>query len=260
MEYTNLLVEVEQELATVTINRPKALNALNRETLLELQQAFSALEQDAVVKVIILTGAGEKAFVAGADISAMQALDVLQARSLALLGQTVLSAIENLDKPVIAAVNGFALGGGCELAMACDIRLAGEKARFGLPEVSLGVIPGFAGTQRLARLIGKGRAKELVFTGDMIDAQEAWRLGLVNKVLPQEELLAAARKMAHKIASRGPIAVRLSKEAINEGLEMDLDRASAFEADQFALCFTSADQKEGMQAFLEKRPADFKGC
>jgi enoyl-CoA hydratase len=260
MEYTNLLVEVEQELATVTINRPKALNALNRETLLELQQAFSALEQDAVVKVIILTGAGEKAFVAGADISAIQALDVLQARSLALLGQTVLSAIENLDKPVIAAVNGFALGGGCELAMACDIRLAGEKARFGLPEVSLGVIPGFAGTQRLARLIGKGRGKELVFTGDMIDAQEAWRLGLVNKVLPQEELLAAARKMAHKIASRGQIAVRLSKEAINEGLEMDLDRASAFEADQFALCFTSADQKEGMQAFLEKRPADFKGC
>jgi enoyl-CoA hydratase len=260
MDYTYLLVAIEQELATVTINRPKALNALNLDTIQELQLAFTTLEQDATVKVIILTGAGEKAFVAGADIAQMQTMNPLAARSFAKTGQAVLAIIENLSKPVIAAVNGFALGGGCELAMACDIRLASENAKFGQPEVNLGVIPGFAGTQRLSRLIGKGRAKELVFTGDMIDAQEAWRLGLVNKVLPQEELLAAARKMAHKIASRGQIAVRLSKEAINEGLEMDLDRASAFEADQFALCFTSADQKEGMQAFLEKRPADFKGC
>ncbi|NOR50413.1 MAG: crotonase [Desulfuromonadales bacterium] len=260
MEYTNLLVDIEQGLATVTTNRPKALNALNQETVQELQHAFSALEQDDAVQVVLLTGAGEKAFVAGADIALMQAMEPMQARAFALAGQVALSLIENLSKPVIAVVNGFALGGGCELAMACDIRLAGEKAKFGLPEVSLGVIPGFAGTQRLARLIGKGRAKEMVFTGDMIDAQEAWRLGLVNKVLPQDELLDAARKMANKIASQGPVAVRLSKEAINAGLEMDLDRASAYEADQFALCFTSADQKEGMQAFLEKRPANFKGC
>ena len=260
MEYTNLLVEIEQGLATVTINRPKALNALNPETINELRQAFTGLEQDATVQVVLLTGSGEKAFVAGADIAAMQEMTPIAARTFALEGQATMSIIENLSKPVIAVVNGFALGGGCELAMACDIRVAGEKAKFGQPEVGLGVIPGFAGTQRLARLIGKGRAKELVFTGDMVDAQEAWRLGLVNKVLPQDELLAAARKMASKIASQGPVAVRLSKEAINEGLEMDLDRASAFEADQFALCFTSADQMEGMQAFLEKRPADFKGC
>lgn len=260
MEYKNLLVEIEQGLATVTISRPKALNALNPETVQELEHAFSGLDQDSGVQVILLTGAGEKAFVAGADIAAMQEMTPIQARTFSQAGHTAFNLIENLSKPVIAVVNGFALGGGCELAMACDIRLAGEKAKFGLPEVSLGVIPGFAGTQRLARLIGKGRAKELVFTADMIDAQEAWRLGLVNKVLPQDELLAAARKMAEKIASRGPVAVRLGKEAVNGGMEMDLDRACAYEADQFALCFTTADQREGMQAFLEKRPADFKGC
>jgi enoyl-CoA hydratase len=260
MTYDNLLVDVEQGLATITINRPKALNALNRETLEELFQAFSAVDNDAEVKVVILTGAGEKAFVAGADISQMQSLDALQARSFAQFGQMVLRTIENLSKPVIAAVNGFALGGGCELAMACDIRLASDNAKFGQPEVNLGVIPGFAGTQRLSRLIGKGRAKELVFTGDMIGAEEACRLGLVNKVLDQDHLLEAARKMAQKIASKGPLAVHLSKEIIDKGLEMDLDKASAYEAELFALCFASSDQKEGMQAFLDKRAAEFKGC
>ncbi len=260
MDYTNLLVDIDEGLATVTVNRPKALNALNRDTLQDLQQAFDALEKDAEVKVIILIGAGEKAFVAGADIAKMQEMNDLEARSFILLGQQVMTTIENSSKPVIAAVNGFALGGGCELAMACDIRLAAENAKFGLPEVNLGVIPGFAGTQRLARLVGKGRAKELVFTGDMIDAQEALRLGLVNKVVAPEQLLETTLKMARKIAGKGPVAVRLSKDAINRGLEMDLDRASAYEAELFARCFASADRKEGIQAFLEKRSADFKGC
>ena len=260
MDYTNLLIDIDEGLATVTVNRPKALNALNRETLQELQQAFDVLEQDAAVKVIILTGAGEKAFVAGADIAQMQEMNALEGRAFALLGQRVMTTIETSSKPVIAAVNGFALGGGCELAMACDIRLASENAKFGQPEVNLGVIPGFAGTQRLARLIGKGRAKELIFTGDMIDAQEAYRLGLVNKLLPQDQLLEAAQKMARKIASKGPVAVSLCKEAINKGLEMDLDKAGSYEAELFALCFATADLKEGMLAFLEKRAADFKGC
>jgi enoyl-CoA hydratase len=260
MEYANLLVSIDGTIATVTVNRPKALNALNRETHQDLQRAFDALEQDVAVKVIILTGAGKKAFVAGADIAQMQPLNALEGRAFAQLGQKVFKTIEDSSKPVIAAVNGFALGGGCELAMACDIRLASENAKFGQPEVNLGVIPGFAGTQRLARLIGKGRAKELIFTGDMIDAQEAYRLGLINKVLPQEQLLEAAQKMAMKIASKGSIAVSLSKDAINKGLEMDLDKASAYEAELFGLCFATADLKEGMLAFLEKRAANFKGC
>ena len=260
MTYANLLINVADGIAQVMINRPKALNALNSETIAELQQAFFALEQDALVEVIILTGSGNKSFVAGADISQMQEMNPLEAREFAKRGQEALKTIENLSKPVIAAVNGFALGGGCELAMACDIRLASDNAKFGQPEVNLGVIPGFAGTQRLSRLIGKGRAKELVYTGDTIDATEAFRIGLVNKVVAQGQLLEATRKMAAKIASKGPVAVRLSKEAIDKGLEMDLDKASAYEAELFALCFASADQKEGMLAFLEKRPADFKGC
>ena len=260
MTYANLLLDVADGIAQVTINRPKALNALNSQTITELQQVFNALEQDSSVEVIILTGSGEKSFVAGADISQMQEMNALEARDFARMGQGMLKVIENHSKPVIAAVNGFALGGGCELAMACDIRLASDNAKFGQPEVNLGVIPGFAGTQRLSRLIGKGRAKELVFTGDTIDASEAYRLGLVNKVVSQEQLLEAARKMAAKIAGKGPVAIRLSKEAIDKGLDMDLDRASAYEAELFALCFASADQKEGMLAFLEKRPADFRGC
>jgi enoyl-CoA hydratase len=260
MEFNNLLVEKSDGIATVTVHRPRALNALNSETLHELLACFEGLEADASVRAVILTGAGEKAFVAGADIAAMKDLDVVAARNFALLGHQVMHLIEHLSKPVIAAVNGFALGGGCELALACDIRLAGDNARFGQPEVNLGVIPGFGGTQRLPRLIGKGRAKELLFTGDMIDAGEALRLGLVNRVVPPGELLGAARDLATKIAGKGAFAVALCKEAVNNGLEMDIDKACRFEADHFALCFATADQKEGMGAFLEKRPAVFSGC
>ncbi len=259
MTFENLLYEVVDGIATVTVNRPKALNALNAATLQELIDCFAAIADDASVKVVILTGGGEKAFVAGADIAEMQALDAVAARHFARLGHRLAAAIEQLPKPVIAAVNGYALGGGCELALCCDIRLAAENARFGQPEVNLGVIPGFGGTQRLARLIGKGRASELVMTGDMIDAAEAYRIGLVNRVLPADELMAAARKMAGKIAGKGQLAVGFAKAALRDGLEMDLDRACNLEADLFGLCFATADQKEGMLAFLEKRPAKFEG-
>ena len=260
MQFDNLLLEIADGIAVLTINRPKALNAMNAAVLAELGCAFTALNGDSAVGCIILTGAGEKAFVAGADIAAMQPLDAVAARDFALLGHRVMQLIEKGPKPVIAAVNGFALGGGCELAMGCDLRIAGDNAKFRQPEVNLGVIPGFGGTQRLARLVGKGRALELVLTGDMIDAQEAWRIGLVNKVFPQAELLNEAKKLARKILAKGPLAVRLSKEAVCNGLEMDLDRACAYEADLFGFCFATADQKEGMQAFLEKRPARFTGC
>ena len=259
MEFTNLLLDKADGIATVTINRPKSLNALNAETLRELQTVFAHLAEAPEVGVVILTGAGEKAFVAGADIAAMQPLDAVAARDFARLGHAVLHAIEKGPKPVIAAVNGFALGGGCELAMACDLRFAADTAKFGQPEVNLGVIPGFGGTQRLARLVGKGRALELVLSGAMIDAAEAWRIGLVNRVLPQAELLGAARALAATILAKGPLAVRLAKEAVTAGLEMDLDRACAREADLFGLGLATSDQKEGMAAFLEKRPARFKG-
>jgi len=259
MDFQNLLLDKGDGIATVTVNRPKALNALNEETLKELLCCFEGLEIDTDVKAVILTGAGEKAFVAGADIAFMKEMDAVAARSFALLGQKVMNTIEHLSKPVIAAVGGFALGGGCELALACDIRLAGDNARFGQPEVNLGVIPGFAGTQRLPRLIGKGRAKELLFTGDMIDAAEAFRLGLANRVVPRAELAAAARELAAKIAGKGSIAIALCKDAVDNGLEMESDKACRYEADQFALCFATADQKEGMGAFLEKRPAHFQG-
>ncbi len=259
MTFENLLYECHDGIATVTVNRPKALNALNQATLKELLCLFAEIRDDDSVKIVILTGAGEKAFVAGADIAEMQSIDAATGRQFALLGHQLAATIETLPKPVIAAVNGFALGGGCELALCCDIRLASETARFGQPEVNLGVIPGFGGTQRLPRLIGKGRACELLMTGDMIDASEAHRIGLVNKVLPAEDLLAAATKMATKIASKGPVAVSLVKSALHDGLESDLARACAHEADLFGLCFATADQKEGMLAFLEKRPAKFEG-
>ncbi len=260
MEFKNLLVEINEGVGVVTINRPHALNALNADTIQELFHAFTAMETNSEVKAVILTGAGSKAFVAGADIAEMLGLDPITAREFAFSGQKMLNTIEKLSKPVIAAVGGFALGGGCELAMACDIRLASENAKFGQPEINLGTLPGFAGSQRLPRLIGKGLAKELIFTGDIIDAKEAHRIGLVNKVVARDHLLAIAMEMAKKIAAKGALAVRFCKEAINNGLEMEIDKACAYEADLFALSFATEDRAEGMQAFLEKRTANFKGC
>ena len=256
--YRYLLLEIEAGIATLTINRPQALNAMTRELLEELGTAFSRLQEDPSVRVILLTGSGEKAFVAGADIAAMAGFSPLEARELALLGQRTLAAIETCPLPVIAVVNGFALGGGCELAMACDIRLAADTARLGQPEINLGIIPGFAGSQRLPRLVGKGRALELLLSGEMIGAAEAWRIGLVNRVLPAAELMAEARRLAALLAGKGRTALRLCKAAVQDGLEMDLARGAAYEADLFGLCFADSDQKEGMQAFLEKRPPRFR--
>ncbi|MBP2653506.1 MAG: Crotonyl-CoA hydratase [Firmicutes bacterium] len=258
-EYSNLLFANENGIGLITINRPKVLNALNSDTLRELDSLIDAIAADGEVKVVIITGSGEKAFVAGADIAAMQPYAPLEGRSFAKYGQAVFNKLENLPQPVIAAVNGFALGGGCELVMACDIRIAAENAKFGQPEVSLGITPGFGGTQRLPRLIGKGRAKELLFTGDTIDANEAYRLGLVNRVVPREELMDAAKAMAEKIASRAPRAVELCKVAVNEGLDTDIESAVAYEAEVFGLCFATNDQKEGMTAFIEKRKVGFTG-
>ena len=258
MEFSNILVVKEEAVATVTINRPKALNALNRDTLLELQEFFKDVAEDRSVRVVIITGAGEKAFVAGADIAFMQALEPVAGKAFGKLGHGVLRSIENLPQPVIAAINGFALGGGCELALACDIRIAASNAKFGQPEVNLGIIPGFGGTQRLPRVVGKGMANELILTGNIIDAEEACRIGLVNRVISQESLMGECRALALKIATRGPGAVRLCKEAVNNGMEMDLNRACTYESDLFAQCFSSADQKEGMGAFLEKRAPIFQ--
>ncbi len=255
----NVLFEREGGIATITINRPKALNALNIDTLKEIHQCFLEMEGDASVQAVILTGSGDKAFVAGADIASMLDIDPYEARKFGNFGHQVLQTIEQFPRPVIAAINGFALGGGCELSMACDIRVASDTAKFGQPEVNLGVIPGFGGTQRLPRLVGKGRALELLYTGDIIDAEEAYRIGLVNKVVAPEQLLTVCKKMAGKIGSKGPLAIALCKEAVNNGMEMDIGRACQHEIDLFGLCFASSEQKEGMRAFIEKRPANFKG-
>ncbi len=260
MNFANLLYENQDGIGLITMNRPKALNALNRETLEELNQLVDALAKDPSVQVVILTGSGEKAFVAGADITQMQSMSAIEGRNFGKLGQAVFNKIENLPQPVIAAVNGFALGGGCELAMACDIRIASEKAKFGQPEVTLGITPGFGGTQRLPRLVGKGRAKQLLYTADTIDAQEAFRIGLVNEIASAESLMAAARAMALKIQLRAPVAVQLCKAAVNEGMDTDLETGTAYEAEVFGLCFATNDQKEGMAAFAEKRKAQFAGA
>ncbi|MBE0586035.1 MAG: enoyl-CoA hydratase/isomerase family protein [Desulfofustis sp.] len=257
MQMNNLICELDEGVATVIVNRPKALNALNRETLEELLACFTELATSRELVGVIITGAGDKAFVAGADIAAMQGLDALAGREFGVLEQRVMRVIETFAKPVIAAVNGFALGGGCELAMACDIRIASGNARFGQPEVNLGVVPGFGGTQRLPRLIGSGPALELLLTGEMIGAEEAYRLGLVNRVVTPEQLLPRCREILAKVAQKGPISIRLCKEAVRAGLELDIDSACRQEADLFGLCFASADQKEGMKAFLEKRAAKF---
>ncbi len=261
MSYENLIIEIEDGIATVTISREKVLNALNTATLLEMSTAFGELEENPDVKVIILTGAG-RSFVAGADIAEMEPLNAIQGRKFGETGQKVFSQIENLSKPVIAAVNGFALGGGTELALSCDFIYASEKAKFGQPEVSLGVTPGFGGTQRLPRRVGMAMAKELNYSGKMIKADYAKEIGLVNKVVPPAELIDEARKIALKIASVAPIAVKLCKAVINRGMDVDINSALALEADAFALCFSTYDQKEGMAAFQDPdktRTANFKG-
>jgi enoyl-CoA hydratase len=260
MDFANLLLEIDQGVAILTINRPAALNSLNLETLAELDRAVATIGSDPGIRVAILTGAGSKAFVAGADIAMMREMSPAQARSMALQAHAIFAAIEQSPKPFIAAVNGYALGGGCELAMACDLRLAAETARFGQPEVNLGILPGFGGTQRLPRLVGKGRALEIILGGEMIDAHEAHRIGLVNRVIPREELLSVARELAGKIAAKGLVALQLCKAAVGTGLEMDLTKGCAYEAELFAHSFSTADQREGMGAFLEKRAAAFRDC
>lgn len=254
----NILFEAENGIATVTINRPKSLNALNKDTLEEIVECFENISKDDGIGAVIVTGSGEKAFIAGADISFMQNLTAHEAKTFGELGHRAMHAIEQVPQPVIAAVNGFALGGGCELALACDMRIGSDNAKFGQPEVNLGVVPGFGGTQRLPRLIGKGLAAELLFTGNIIDAQEAERIGLINRVTSQDKLMSDCKAIAETICQKGPVAVRLCKEAVSNGMEMDLRRACSYEADLFALCFSGEEQTEGMTAFLEKRPPMFK--
>lgn len=257
--YENLLVEITEGIGTVSINRPKALNALNTETLSQLQQVFRDLEGDPAVRVVILTGAGDRAFVAGADILEMKDMSCLEAVRFSEFGHATLAQIEGLAKPVIAAVNGFALGGGLEIALACDFVFASEKAKFGLPEVTLGIFPGWGGTQRLPRLIGKARAKELILTGSMISAEEAREWGIVNRIFSAESLLEETRKVAKKIASNGPIAVQLAKTTIDQAHDLPLAAGSHMAAVSFGNCFTTKDQKEGMTSFLEKRKPQFTG-
>ncbi len=258
MDFTHLLLECRDGIAELTINRPAVRNALNEATLREIGAAFAALEVDPGVRVVILTGTGERAFAAGGDISAVVGYSPLQARDFARLAQGILDAVERCCKPVIAAVNGFAVGGGCELAMACDLRLAAATARFGQPEVNLGVLAGWAGTQRLPRLVGKGRALELLLTGELIDAEEALRIGLVNRVVPAADLLPASRRLARDLAAKPATAMQLTKTAVINGLELDPARAAACEAELFALCFAAPEQQEGMLAFVEKRPTRFQ--
>jgi len=257
MNYKNLLLDINEHIAVLTLNRPDKLNALNHELLVELQSAIKKLGDDDNIFVVILTGSGEKAFVAGADISEINKLNMLDGKKFAEFGQSVFSMIEKFDKPVIAAVNGFALGGGCELALSCHIRLASENAKFGQPEVNLGIIPGYGGTQRLTRLINSGRAAEMILTADMIDASEALRIGLVSKVYTQSELQSEAFEMASKIARKGQQAIRLALKAIKVVDEVSLHEGQNIEATLFALCCGTDDFKEGTQAFLEKRKPSF---
>jgi enoyl-CoA hydratase len=255
----NLLLERADAIAVLTVNRPKVLNALNTQTLDELRRVILALKHDEAIRCIILTGAGEKSFIAGADINELAVQSPTGGRDHALRGQHVLDLIETMGKPVIAAINGYALGGGCELAMACTIRIAADTARIGQPEINLGIIPGYAGTQRLARLVGRGRALEILLTGDPIAAQEAHRLGLVNRVVPASELLKEVRALAALLAVKAPVAVRYIIDAVNKGLQMPFAEAQAHEATLFGLVASTEDMREGTKAFLEKRKAEFKG-
>jgi enoyl-CoA hydratase len=257
MKFDNLLIEKNNNIAILSFNKPSVLNALDSNVLTELDSAIDYIEKDNDIYVLIITGVG-KAFVAGADISEMREMDAEQGRKFGDLGSKVFRKIELMEKPVIAAINGFALGGGCELSMCCDIRIASVKAKFGQPEVSLGITPGFAGTQRLSRIVGTAKAKELIFTGNIINSEEAYKIGLVNKVVEIEELMNEAVKMAEKIASNAQLAVRYSKIAINRGYDVDFESGNEIEKVLFGLSFSTKDQKEGMTAFLEKRKANFE--
>jgi enoyl-CoA hydratase len=259
MDFDNLLLERDGAVAVVTVNRPQVLNALNFTTIDELRRAALLLKHDAAIRAIVITGAGEKAFVAGADINELAVQTPAQGREHALRGQHVFDLIENLGKPVIAAINGYALGGGCELAMACTLRLAADTARLGQPEINLGLIPGYGGTQRLARLIGRGPALEMLLTGRHITAQEALDLGLVNRVVPAARLIAEARTLAAELALKAPLAVQYIIEAVQRGLEVSFDKAQFLEATLFGLVSSTDDMREGTSAFLEKRKPDFKG-
>ncbi len=253
MGYKNIIIEIADKIAILKVNRPEVLNAVNVETILEIESAMHEFNDNKDVRVVIITGEG-KSFVSGSDISRLAQLASLGAREYSQIGQRVLSFIENMDKPVIAAVNGYALGSGCEIAMACDFRIASEKAKFGQPEVKLGLIPGHAGTQRLARLVGLGIAKEMIFTGDIIDAQEALRIGLVNKVVSADNLLEEAKNIARKIIENaGPNAVKIAKTVLNRGIDANLQTANSYEMEAFSILFSTEEAKEGMKAFLEKR-------
>jgi enoyl-CoA hydratase len=259
MTFENILFEKKNAIAYVTVNRPKVLNALNMATMEELRTAFHKIKNDAGVRVVIMTGSGEKAFIAGADIGELSKNDAVSAKEYTHRGQSVLNLIENLGKPVIACINGFTLGGGCEIAMACTMRLASENAKLGQPEVKLGIIPGYGGTQRLPRLVGKGIAMQLLLTGEMISAQEAHRIGLVNEVVSAAELIPRAEAISQKIIANGPLAVQYTMEAVNKGMETPLAEGLYLEATLFGVACATEDKKEGTTAFLEKRPAQFKG-
>jgi enoyl-CoA hydratase len=259
MEYKNIIFQIKEQIATITFNRPKVLNALNEVSLKEFSHAIDEVALDEDIRVLILTGAGDKSFVAGADITEFLKFNALKAKIFSEMGHGIVSKLQELPIPVIGAVNGFALGGGCEVVIACDFIYASENAMFGLPEINLGIIPGFGGTQRLSRLVGKNRAKEMIFTGKMISAAEAHAMGLVNKVCVQDQLMDEVLNVAKLIVSKGKISLRAAKQAINAGMDVDLNTGCRIEIDAFAICLASSDAKEGTQAFLEKRAADFKG-
>ena len=259
MSYEFMLLEVKDDIALVTFNRPEALNAINPGVLIEFGQILDKIRADESIAVVVLTGAGDKAFVAGADIKVMMAQNPLEGRNFSALGQEVILKLESLPQPVIAAVNGFALGGGNEIAMGCDFVYASEKARFGQPEINLGIIPGFGGTQRLTRLAGKGWAKEMCMTGDMISAEQAMAIGLVNKVFPPDQLMDEVMKTAKTIASKGRVSVRTAKQVIDRGAQVELRTALALETEAFGVLRASVDAQEGLTAFVEKRKPDFKG-
>jgi enoyl-CoA hydratase len=259
MGFENIIYQADNEIATITFNRPKALNALNKQLLQEFISAVDDISNNEIIRVLVLTGSGEKAFVAGADIKELATFNALQAKTFSQFGHSAVNRLQTLPIPVIAAVNGYALGGGTEIALACDFIYASDNAMFGLPEITLGLIPGFGGTQRLSRLVGKNRAKEMIFTGDMISADDAMRIGLVNKVCSQKDLMDAVLQTAGKIVSKGKVSLRAAKQAINSGMDADLTTACNMEIDAFAVCVASEDAAEGTRAFIEKRSPKFKG-